>query len=79
MSYEILEQKIKTIPSEYLEEFGVYVDKFLSNIQKGTAPKDSEPIKSLEALLSVPKRIPNGTDYKKVYTDYLESKYGCVG
>lgn len=79
MSYELLEQKIKNIPFEYLEEFGVYVDKFLSNIQSGTSPKNVEPTKSLEALLSVPKRIPDGTDYKKVYTDYLESKYGYIG
>ena len=33
MSYELLEQKIKAIPLEYLEDFGVYVDNFLSDIQ----------------------------------------------
>lgn len=79
MSYELLEQKIKTIPIEYLEDFGVYVDKFLSGIQSITSSKNLKSTKSLEALLSVPKKIPAGTDYKKAYTDYLESKYGCSG
>ena len=79
MSYELLEQKIKTIPLEYLEDFGVYVDNFLSDIQMIKSSKISSAQKSLNELLSVPKRIPAGTDYKKVYTNYLESKYGCAG
>lgn len=75
MPFEVLERKIKTIPAEYLEEFTLYVDSFLFKIQNENQSQDSA-INSLNALLSMPKKIPAGLDYKAEYADYLEQKYG---
>ena len=45
MPYEVLEKKIKAIPSEYLEEFSVYVDDFLLRVRTNHGQKP-EPQKA---------------------------------
>ena len=79
MPYEVLEQKIRAIPAEYMEEFSIYVDSFLVKVHTATRHAPNVALASLNALLALPKRIPAGTDYKKEYADYLEEKYGRIG
>ena len=67
MLYEVLEQKIRAIPEEYMEEFSVYVDTFLVKVHAAPRITSTAALASLGALLALPKRIPAGTDYKRKY------------
>lgn len=82
MSYEVLEKKIKQIPSEYLEEFSVYVDDFFyrHNSFENHESEADEKEKLLEDFFALSKHSDNDVSINgaKETAEALRKKYETI-